>query len=259
MPSRIEINFQRLLARCETMAGDKDHGDWRLEKYVCALQDNLADLKKSPSPPVEETLNEYNKKIEFLKGLIQTEKLPSPSDRALASQFLAPAKTATLPDQSNAYTTSSKELHLQASSRYTNEMRQELLGEDDDLAIENGLRRRKYDNDGGSTEDLDTVLQHHRNVQEKLAEDMLSLTRSLKHNSVVASTIIKDDNRKLEETLKLADTNYDKLKKESERLEAHTKRACNWWLWGSLMLVCLIFLWMIIFIRLFPKKALPPT
>ena len=32
MPSKLEVNFQRLLARCEAMAGEKDHGDWRLEK-----------------------------------------------------------------------------------------------------------------------------------------------------------------------------------------------------------------------------------
>lgn len=46
-----------------------------------------------------------------------------------------------------------------------------------------------------SSEDLDAVLQHHHNIQEKLAEEMLSLTRSLKHNTIVASNIIKDDNR----------------------------------------------------------------
>ncbi|XP_072038447.1 vesicle transport protein USE1-like [Amphiura filiformis] len=258
MPSRLEINFQRLLARCETMAGDKDRGDWRLEKYVCALQDKIAELKKAPSPPTDENMTEYNKKVEFLKGLIQAEKLSSPSEKAQAGQLLAPAKSATLPDhtKSSALTSTSKEIHLKAESRYTNEMRKELLGEDDSSPVENGIRhRRKHDEMGSSTEDLDAVMQHHHNIQEKLAEDMLSLTRSLKHNTVVAGNIIQDDNRKLEDTLKLADTNYDKLKVESERLEAHTKRACNWWLWGALAAVCMTFLWMILFIRLFPKRS----
>lgn len=33
MPSsRLEINFQRLLTRCETMAGETTKGGWRLDK-----------------------------------------------------------------------------------------------------------------------------------------------------------------------------------------------------------------------------------
>lgn len=49
--------------------------------------------------------------------------------------------------------------------------------------------------DHSTTDDLDAVLQHHRNLQEKLAEEMLSLTKNLKHNTVVASDIIKADNK----------------------------------------------------------------
>ena len=56
----------------------------------------------------------------------------------------------------------------------------------------------------------------------------------------------------LGESLRATDINYEKLKVESERLERHTK-APNWWIWLMLAIVCMIFISMILFIRIFPK------
>lgn len=46
-----------------------------------------------------------------------------------------------------------------------------------------------------SAAELDAVLQHHHSLQEKLAEDMLSLARNLKNNTLAAQNIIKQDNQ----------------------------------------------------------------
>ena len=43
--------------------------------------------------------------------------------------------------------------------------------------------------------ELDAVLQHHQDMQEKLAEEMLSLARSLKNNTLAAQNVIKQDNQ----------------------------------------------------------------
>nr|XP_006821590.1 PREDICTED: vesicle transport protein USE1-like [Saccoglossus kowalevskii] len=219
MASRLETNLQRLLSRCEVMAAERRHSDWRLEKFK-QLLDNIAakclitktsmnirrtrkkkrtftsaqctimkiELERLASKPTPEIMQEYTKKIEFLRGLIATEKLTCASDKAMASQLLTPGKTITLPDTSSASSVTTKELHLQAASRYTNEMRDELLG-------------------------------------------------------------------RLGDTTRLADINYDKLDVESKRLEAHTKKACNWWVWIMMAIVCLTFVWMIMFIRMFPKRS----
>ncbi|XP_054756161.2 vesicle transport protein USE1-like [Lytechinus pictus] len=251
--SREEVNFQRLLIRCEEMAAENRSGDWRLEKYVCALQDKLADLKKSQMKPAAELMQDYSKKVDFLKEVIQMEKLPSASEKAMKTQLLAPAKTSGIQHPNSPTVKRSKDLHQQLSSRYANEMRKELLGDNDTFSSTNGVRQRR--GDGGTTEDLDAVLQHHHNIQEKLAEEMLSLTRNLKHNSMVAGNIVKEDNRRLEESNKMASTNYSKLKTESERLEVHANKTCNWWVWGPVICVTIIFLWMIFLIRLFPSKA----
>ncbi|XP_072167553.1 vesicle transport protein USE1-like [Diadema setosum] len=252
--SREEVNFQRLLARCEEMAAQNRPGDWRLEKYVCALQDKLADLKKTNTKSAAEIMQDYSKKVDYLKEVIQMEKLPTASEKAMKTQLLAPARTSGIQHPNSPSMARSKDLHQQLSSRYANEMRKELLGDNDSIPHSNGVRKRR----GGEeevTDDLDAFLQHHNNVQEKLADEMLSLTRNLKHNSLVASSIIQEDNRRLEESNKLAASNYGKLKTESERLQAHANKSCNWWVWGPVICVTIIFLWMIFVIRLFPSKA----
>ena len=44
-------------------------------------------------------------------------------------------------------------------------------------------------------ESIDTVLQYHQNMQENIAEEMIKMAQNLKHSSVVARNIIKEDNK----------------------------------------------------------------
>uniref|UniRef100_A0A8U7NAU6 Vesicle transport protein USE1 n=1 Tax=Corvus moneduloides TaxID=1196302 RepID=A0A8U7NAU6_CORMO len=104
-----------------------------------------------------------------------------------------------------------------------------------------------------SAVELDAVLQHHQDMQEKLAEEMLSLARSLKNNTLAAQNVIKQDNQTLSHSLRMADQSFEKLKDESDRLEQHAKKSVDWLLWIMLIVVCFIFISMILFIRIFPK------
>ncbi|KAM6465907.1 vesicle transport protein USE1 isoform 1-T1 [Liasis olivaceus] len=253
---RAELKLVRLLSRCEAMAADKRNPDeWRLEKYVAALEEMLLTLKKHSSKPAPEVLNEYSRKVDFLKGLLEAEKLSSSSEKALANQFLAPGRT---PTTARERTPATKTVHLQTKARFMGEMRNELLGTDpsyiNDLEEKN-LRKRMtpLPDEKQSAAELDAVLQHHHNIQEKLAEEMLHLARNLKNNTLVAQNVIKQDNQTLTRSLKLADQNFEKLKAESDRLEQHAKKSVNWLLWLMLIIVCFIFISMILFIRIFPK------
>uniref|UniRef100_A0A3B5Q260 Vesicle transport protein USE1 n=2 Tax=Xiphophorus TaxID=8082 RepID=A0A3B5Q260_XIPMA len=246
MASRLEINFIRLLSRCETMASEKrGETEWRLEKYVAALVDMLVALRKSPSKPTQEILTEYTRKVDFLKGLLEAEKLASPTEKALANQFLAPGRTPTI---ANERMPATKTVHIQSKARFTGEMRDELLADGD-------LRNRRVLplDERQSAAELDAVMQHHHNLQEKLAEDMLNLARNLKNNTLAAQNIIKQDNQTLSQSMRQADLNFEKLKTESERLEQHTKKSVNWLLWLMLILVSFTFISMILFIRIFPR------
>ncbi len=42
---------------------------------------------------------------------------------------------------------------------------------------------------------METVLQRHHQMQDEIAQDMVSMARSLRHNSLVAKDIIVRDNK----------------------------------------------------------------
>ncbi|KAL2089838.1 hypothetical protein ACEWY4_014526 [Coilia grayii] len=253
--SRLEINFIRLLSRCESIASEKrGETEWRLEKYVGALEEMLVALRKSPSKPTPEVLTDYTRKVDFLKGLLEAEKLSSTAEKALANQFLAPGRTPTI---CNERMPASKTVHIQAKARCTGEMRNELmgLGPSDTDSSESDLRQRRVVplDERQSAAELDAILQHHHNLQEKLAEEMLNLARNLKNNTLAQQNIIKQDNQTLSQSMRQADVNFEKLKTESERLEQHAKKSVNWFLWLMLILVSFTFISMILFIRIFPR------
>ncbi|NXE95257.1 USE1 protein, partial [Menura novaehollandiae] len=254
--SRLELNLMRLLSRCEALAAERrDPEEWRLEKYVAALEDMLRELKKQSSKPAPELLNEYSRKVDFLKGLLEAEKLSSSTEKALANQFLAPGRT---PTTAKERTPATKTVHLQTKARCTGQMRSELLGTVCSVLLLlcwcfRDCPGRLASDEKQSAVELDAVLQHHQDMQEKLAEEMLSLARSLKNNTLAAQNVIKQDNQTLSHSLRMADQNFEKLKDESDRLEQHAKKSVNWLLWIMLIVVCFIFISMILFIRIFPK------
>ncbi len=43
-------------------------------------------------------------------------------------------------------------------------------------------------------EDSESVIRHHEQMQEEIAEDMVSMAKSMKNNSLVAKKIIQSDN-----------------------------------------------------------------
>ncbi|NXX47186.1 USE1 protein, partial [Tricholaema leucomelas] len=254
--TRLELNLVRLLSRCEALAAERrDPEEWRLEKYVAALEDMLRELKKQASKPAPELLNEYSRKVDFLKGLLEAEKLSSSTEKALANQFLAPGRT---PTTAKERTSATKTVHLQTKARCTGKMRSELLGTVMTHKYKSHLSplcscRGLASDEKQSAVELDAVLQHHQDMQEKLAEEMLGLARSLKNNTLAAQNVIKQDNQTLSHSLRMADQNFEKLKDESDRLEQHAKKSVNWLLWIMLIVVCFIFISMILFIRIFPK------
>ncbi|KFV16677.1 Vesicle transport protein USE1, partial [Tauraco erythrolophus] len=241
---------------CEALDADRRAAEeWRLEKYVAALEDMLRALKQQARKPAPELLNEYSRKVDFLKGLLEAEKLSSSTEKALANQFLAPGRT---PTTTKERTPATKTVHLQTKARCTGKMRSELLstvrfGNTNPNFFPLCSCRGLASDEKQSAVELDAVLQHHQDMQEKLAEEMLSLARSLKNNTLAAQNVIKQDNQTLSHSLRMADQNFEKLKDESDRLEQHAKKSVNWLLWIMLIVVCFIFISMILFIRIFPK------
>lgn len=94
----------------------------------------------------------------------------------------------------------------------------------------------------GGDNDLDKVIDYHRDRQEMIANDMLSLTRNLREQSELANKIIKKDTVTVGRSMQLTEKNFGKLKQESEVLAEHTKRSCKCWMWMILMTVLIVFI-----------------
>lgn len=79
-------------------------------------------------------------------------------------------------------------------------------------------------------------------MQQKIADDMLMLTRNLKEQSQLANKIIKRDTEVASNSSNLTEKNFSKLKAESDKLAEHSRRACKCWMWVMLIIVMVLFI-----------------
>lgn len=199
--SRQEVNFRRLLAKCELMCKSKKE-DERMEKYVETLEDMFQEVKKLTDSP--ETILSYKTRVSALK----------------------------------------KNLGI-TNSKYENDpedMRNDLLG----------LRQRNVAHNDSA--DVDELLKIHENLQQKITEDMLQLTKSLKEQSETANKIIKKDTEVVTRSTEIAQQNLNKLTVESVKLGEHSKKAWKWWMWIMLIVVLIVFINMVLFMKVMKKK-----
>ncbi|XP_076749476.1 vesicle transport protein Use1 isoform X2 [Xylocopa sonorina] len=248
--SREEVNIRRLLTRCELMAKDDPYKDWKLEKYILALDDMVKQLQASPSKPSKDTMVNYIKRIDFLKGLVNTTKLSNPVDRVVAVQML-PKSSTTYNDSIGPNITT--QIHQKTTAKYNKELRAELFHSDKGT-LDDGIRQR-LSITNVQDDDLDALLKYNRNIQEKIAENMLSMTSSIKEHALAANAIIKKDIGLLERSDKLTDTNTIKLKTESLKLQEHTKSYWRCWMWVMIAFVLVVFFNMVLFMKVARKRV----
>ncbi|XP_071439085.1 vesicle transport protein USE1 isoform X1 [Hetaerina americana] len=241
--SRKEINFKRLLNQCEKLVLENPKMDWRLEKYISALVPMVAELQSIPNKPKKDAMSEYIRRVQYLRGLLETTKLASPSEKVAAVQLLSHAPAATSE-------TITKEIHQKSTSQFVQELRDQLF--QTDKGSDDGLRQRKQQSTDG---DLDALIKYHHSMQEKIADDMILLTRNLKEQSMIANAIIKKDVNTIEKSSDLAEQSMTQLKIESERLEMHRKKASKCWVFVIVLAVIIIFVWTVLFMKAFKKKV----
>lgn len=107
-------------------------------------------------------------------------------------------------------------------------------------ATKDGVRKR-ISSSGMQEEDLDIILKYNRNVQEKIAANMLLMTSNMKEHALAASAIIKKDIDTLDKSDKLTNVNAAKLKTESLKIGEHTKSKWRCWLWLMIAFVLTVF------------------
>jgi hypothetical protein len=135
--------------------------------------------------------------------------------------------------------TITKEIHHNAMERHNDQMREALFGTSDN---DSEVRRRNITGDKPDANDLDYLLKAHHQAQEQVAEEMLSLTKTLKEQSLAAKEVILKDTATIDKANELADKNTTRLTKEADRLQEHSKFSCRCWIWLLIVIVSMTFI-----------------
>jgi len=293
MKSREEIRFLTLLAKTqdktsklkklpansdEIQESNEDSGadEWRLPKFVETLDEWLQSLERHPQGPSKEVLVEYKAKVDFLKKVLESRALSqnesrnpkktqngdsvdiAGGSRRRSLRSLSPPNVSEIinpmPNIPHGPTTTgdavTTEIHQKTMESLNDRNRAALFGGADDNATK--LRKRNLpDNDSN---DLEYLMKAHHQAQEQVAEEMLSLTKTLKEQSLAAKDVILKDTAVIEKTAEMADKNTERLKKEADRLGEHTKSSCRCWIWSLLGIVIMTFVSMVWVMKFFRKR-----
>lgn len=106
-------------------------------------------------------------------------------------------------------------------------------------------------------EGLGRTLETQRELQDDLLEDLGELVAQMKDKSLQAREAVKDDTAVLDATGNVIDLNQAKLDASNEALkqQINAMRGSTCITWLMLLLVCLIFVFMFFFMKLFKKKV----
>lgn len=230
-----EIKLCRLLSQCEALLLDSKTS-WRLQKYVDKLSELLEAVEhQNTQQPRLEQLVELRKRVAYIKGAVHVDKVEP--EKKCAEQLKVPQHP-------------NSEVRQRRDTRVNRQIRDNLLGKrNHDGNLKEGSRRKE-------TQDVDQILREQDAVQRNIAESMVSLAQDLKRNALTAKQLIVQDNEVVKANLTATNLNYGNLQKESERLEKKLKFSCSCHctMWIMLVVVFIVFLQMIVFIRLFPKR-----
>jgi len=246
--SHLEINFRRLLQKTELIAEKQEPNNWRLEKYISSLEDILKELNKATvNKPSVDTLKDYAKRVDFLKKI---SKLNEPiSDKSTNELKEETALNKAIPNPGPIISKRDikpKQIYQKSKQNQENLLREQLLGS----------TKKQLDNgdNSNSSSDMNKLLAEHQENQEKIANEMIKSVRAIKENSLLASKIIKSDNKLLDDINTSADKNSENLKTVNDHLSERVSRSCNCWIWIMLFLVMMVFIMMVLFMKIFPKK-----
>ena len=227
-------------------------------------------METHPQGPTKEVLIEYRSKVDFLKKVLESRiEKPNPQiikkldvvdvaggtrRRSLrstsppnVSEIIQPSMPIIPHGPSTTNEPITQEIHQKTIESHHEKLRQELLGTGDDQ----NLRKRHNIQD----QDLDDLMKVHHQAQEQVAEEMLSLTKTLKEQTIAAKEVIQKDTSKIEKANEVVDKNTEKLMKENERLQEHTKNSCRCWIWLLLMIVTFTFIIMVWIMKFFRKRS----
>ncbi|KAF9952433.1 hypothetical protein BGZ72_006302 [Mortierella alpina] len=228
-PSVLEVNIRRLMAKCDAKAHGADgilQGSDRT-KYLA----NIKALKEMMAV-LEEDLSKSGR-----------------GDRAVFAEYAATIDTlASIVEQSASGQGGDQGFGRPAvASLSSNESSW-------------GMRERslRISNPQDSTRDqaqIEAALQNDRAQREEMEAGLSMLMQQLRHNAMAIHQTLADEKSSglLDDADQALDSNITRLGKERTRLELYSKqsRKTKWIIWGIVLVVSLVFVFMFFIIRIF--------
>ncbi|KAG0352669.1 hypothetical protein BG005_007923 [Podila minutissima] len=276
-PSVLEVNLQRLMAKCQAKVQGSDiilqgADKSKLLMNIKALSGMLADLEDETSCSGRldlAILKEYAAQIGALarladdgssvlpavKGLSQTRMIPTfePSEEELereselarhAQQSEAPPKEHTLDDHD-------RRRSVQGSSSIA---RNDLGLRDRRPIREDGLKISESRGPKDQVQ-VEAALQNDRARREVMEAGLSRLVQQLKHNAQAIQQTLMDerDSGLLDNADQFLDRNLSRLGQARTTLDIYSKqsRKTKWLIWGIVLGVSLVFVFMFLIIRIF--------
>eukprot|EP00096_Caligus_rogercresseyi_P009769 TRINITY_DN3380_c0_g1_i2.p1 TRINITY_DN3380_c0_g1~~TRINITY_DN3380_c0_g1_i2.p1 ORF type:complete len:275 (+),score=83.98 TRINITY_DN3380_c0_g1_i2:258-1082(+) len=256
--SEDEIRFKKLLESSEALVSQGTFSgefDTRLGPFLRRLEGLLHKIGED-----SERFEAFSSKLSSLKSFVEEDQLfdfdydlpnqwrKKGGNAAQGSKEQEKPRVNIPPPLPSVDDNIQKEIFRKTVERYRAQDRKELF-EDSGSST---LRRRKTD-EGSSPQSL---IHGQEVAQEEIAEQMLSLTRSLKEQTEAANRIIHRDINSLQGTQRTAEENIDKLTVESGRLQEHRSTFnCRCWIWILMFIVVMTFLKMLVVMKLFKKPT----
>ncbi|KAF9385915.1 hypothetical protein CPB97_004316 [Podila verticillata] len=277
-PSVLEVNLQRLMAKCQAKVQGSDTilrgaDKSKLLMNIKALSGMLADLEDETTRSERldlAILKEYATQIEALarladdgssvlpvvKGLSQTRMIPTfePSEEELeremelANRHAEPSEVApkdhTLDDHN-------RRRSIQGSSAIA---RNDLGLRDRRPIRDDGLRISESRGPKGQAQ-VEAALQNDRSQREIMEAGLSRLVQQLRHNAQTIQQTLMDerDSGLLDNADQFLDRNLSRLGQTRATLDVYSKqsRKTKWLIWGIVLGVSLVFIFMFLIIRIF--------
>ncbi|XP_055338604.1 vesicle transport protein USE1-like isoform X2 [Paramacrobiotus metropolitanus] len=192
-----EINLKRLLRKCELLEKDQQT-DWRFDKYVEALQELFlsvkatADTAPKRSDSVLDRITTYKSRVDHLRRISRPDLFSEENDRKLLldkrslSRNLEPSQdTAVRLKQDNAVPgagdSGASVVDFSAETTYP------------PIGSSYTRNTAAAETSKPSSRDLDILMAHEMERRERITDEMLDLTQTLKANMTTANQLVRRD------------------------------------------------------------------
>ncbi|KAG0253082.1 hypothetical protein DFQ27_007693 [Actinomortierella ambigua] len=243
IPSALEVNFRRLMAKCDAIVQGSERilqGTER-EKYLAISPVNKSLSQTRMITHTIQTQAEKNRENE------NALKMSRRAEREMRTELFQDTTK-----QGASQSWSDNAPQQLRERRPFNESSALRIS---DSGIGGGGGSSSSSNLPQGQAQVEAALQNDRAAREEMENGLSILMQQLRHNALAINQTLMDERNSglLDEADMSLDRNISRLGKERARLELYSKqsRKTKWIIWGIILLVCLVFVFMFFVIRIF--------